>query len=65
MAMRGKTAELLVRMKPALYRPYIWCSKKGVPMLYVLLNKARYGMLRAALLFYRNYEQISRKWVLW
>lgn len=29
MAIRGKTAELLVRLKPSLYRPYIWYSKKG------------------------------------
>ena len=54
MAIRGKTAELLVRLNPALYRPYIWYTKKGVPMLYVLIEKALYGMLRAALLFYRK-----------
>ena len=29
-------------------------SKKGVPMLYVRLSKALYGMLRAALLFYKR-----------
>jgi hypothetical protein len=45
MAIRGKTAELLVRVNPELYRPYIWYSKKGVPMLYVLVSKALYGML--------------------
>ena len=54
MAIRGKTAELLVRLNPELYRPYIWYSQKGVPMLYVLVSKALYGMLRAALLFYRK-----------
>ena len=51
-AIRGKTAELLVRMNPSLYCPYIWYSQKGVLMLYVLVEKALYGMLRAALLFY-------------
>ena len=54
MAIRGKTAELLVWLKPSLYRPYIWYSQKGVPMLYVLVEKSLYGMLRAALLFYRK-----------
>ena len=54
MAIRGKTAELLVRMNPSLYRSYRWYSKKGVPMLYVLINKTLYGMLRVALLFYRK-----------
>ena len=53
-AMRDKIAELLVQLNPELYRPYIWYSKKGVPMLYVLVSKALYGMLRAALLFYRK-----------
>ena len=51
-AIRGKTAELLVRLNPALYRPYIWYTKKGVPMMCVLIEKALYGMLRDALLFY-------------
>ena len=34
MVIRGKTAELLVRLNPELHRPYIWFTKKGVPMLY-------------------------------
>ena len=54
MAIRGKTAELLVRLNLALYRPYIWYTKMRVPMFYVLIEKALYGMLRAALLFYRK-----------
>ena len=54
MAIRGKTAELLVRVNPSLYRKYIWYSKNGVPMLYVLVSKALYGMLRTALLFYSD-----------
>ena len=54
MVIRGKTAELLMRLNPELYRPYIWYTKKGVPVLYVQIEKAMYGMLRAALLFYRK-----------
>jgi hypothetical protein len=65
MTIHGKTAELLVRMKPALYRPYMWYSKKGVPMLYVLISKALYGMLRAALLFYRKLRADLEEMGLW
>ena len=54
MLLRGKVAELMVRVNPVLYRPYITYSKKGVTMLYVRLSKALYGMLRAALLFYKR-----------
>ena len=54
MAIHGKTAELLVRLNPELHRPYIWYTKKGVPMLYVQIEKALYGMLRATLLFCRK-----------
>ena len=64
MAIRGKTAELLVRLNPELYRPYIWYTKKGVPMLYVQIEKALYGMLRAALLFYRKLRVDLEDWSL-
>ena len=49
----------MVRIDPSLYREYITYSDKGVPMLYVRLNKALYGMLRAALLFYKR----LRRWL--
>ena len=49
---RGKTAELLVRLNPSLYRPCIWYTKKDIPMLFVQIEKALYEMLRATLLFY-------------
>ena len=54
MLLRGKLAEMMVRIDPALYREYVTYSVNGVPMLYVRLSKARYGMLRAALLFYKR-----------
>ena len=54
MVLRGKLAEMMTWVHPELYRPYITLSAKGVPMLYVRLSKALYGMLRAALLFYKK-----------
>ena len=54
MLLRGKLAEMMVRIDPSLYREYITYSDKGIPMLYVRLNKALYGMLQAVLLFYKR-----------
>ena len=54
MLLRGKLAEMMVRIDPAVYREYVTCSADGVPMLYERLSKALYGMLRAALLFYKR-----------
>ena len=41
---RNKTAEPLVQLNPEMYSPFIWYSKKGVPMLCVLASKALYGI---------------------
>ena len=54
MILRVKLAELLVKVDPSMYREYVTTSKKGVSMLYVKLDKALYGMLRASLLFYNK-----------
>ena len=54
MCLRGKLAEMMVRVDPKLYRKYITTSAKGVPTLYVKLNKVLYGLLRSALLFYNK-----------
>ena len=44
----------MVKVDPSLYRKYVTMLKNGVPMLYVQLSKALYGILRAALLFYKK-----------
>ena len=54
MVLRAKLVEMMCRVNPELYRPFLTYSKKGVPMLYVRLSKALYGMLRAAPLFYKK-----------
>ena len=54
MFLRGKLAEMTVRIDPMLYREYVTYSTKGVPMLYVRLSKALYGILHGALLFYKR-----------
>ena len=54
MLLRGKLAEMMVQVYPIMYRKYVTYSPNGQAMLYVRLSKALYGMLRAALLFYKR-----------
>ena len=54
MLLRGKLAEMMVQVDPAMYRKYVTYSPNGQAMLYVRLSKTLYGMLRAALLFYKK-----------
>ena len=51
MKMRGKLAELLVKVAPEIYREYV-TIEKGQKVLYLELRKALYGMLKSVLLFY-------------
>eukprot|EP00956_Cyclotella_meneghiniana_P028301 scaffold65295_cov71-Cyclotella_meneghiniana.AAC.14 len=52
MLLRGQLAELMVKIDPQLYGPYLTKNKKGESILYVKMLKAMYGLLRSALLFY-------------
>ena len=54
MVLRCDLAELLVKVAPDIYRKYITRDKKGKAILYMRLQKALYGLMRAALLFYRK-----------
>ena len=56
MLLRGKLTEMVVRIDLAFYREYVTYSANGVPVLYVRLSKALYGILRAALLFYKRLQ---------
>ena len=61
MKLEGKMAELLVRCDPKLYRKYIQ-MENGKEVLYVQLEKALYGTLKAALLFWRRLSAQLIKW---
>ena len=52
MRLDGILAELMVKIAPTLYRKYVTTNAKGKPILYVQLEKAVYGMMKSALLFY-------------
>jgi hypothetical protein len=52
MRLDGILAELMVKVAPKLYRKFVTTNSKGKPVLYVQLEKAVYGMMKSALLFY-------------
>ena len=54
MCLRGKLAEFMVTVAPSIYRKYITVDKNNRPVLYVKLQKALYGCLKSALLFYKK-----------
>ncbi len=54
MVLKGRLAELMVQVAPNLHRKYISMDRKGTAILYVKMQKAIYGLLRSALLFYRK-----------
>jgi len=53
MRMTGTLAELMAKTDPKLYRKYL-SVEKGKKVLYLRLQKALYGMMKSALLFYRK-----------
>jgi hypothetical protein len=53
MKMNGSPAELMVKMDPKIYQKYV-TIKKGRQVLYLRLQKALYGIMESALLFYRK-----------
>jgi hypothetical protein len=54
MVLKGELAEMMVHIAPQIYCKHITVDKKGTPVLYVKLQKALYGLMRASLLFYRK-----------
>ena len=54
MLLKGELAELMVLVDPEYYRPFLFHDSKGVALMYTRMNKAMYGMLKSALLFYRE-----------
>ena len=54
-------AELICRLDPKLYRKYI-IDENNKKVLYVKLNKALYGTLKAALLFWKLLTKNLKKW---
>jgi hypothetical protein len=54
MRLDGILAEMMVKIAPSIYRKFVTTNSKGKTVLYVQLEKAVYGMMKSALLFYRK-----------
>jgi hypothetical protein len=55
MRLRGKLAELMVKVAPKIYFKYVIINRKGEKVLYVRLLNALYGIMKAALLYYQRF----------
>ena len=53
--LRGKLADILIKMAPAIYRKHITISIKGETVLHMRALDAIYGIMKAALLFYQKF----------
>jgi hypothetical protein len=56
MRLRGKLAELMVKVAPEIYTKYVIINSKGETVLYVRLLNALYGIMKAALLYYQRFD---------
>ena len=54
MVLKGELADMMIQIAPQVYRKYMMVDKKGTIVLYLKLQKALYGLMRASLLFYRK-----------
>ena len=54
MVLKGDLTEMMMQVAPEVYRKYMAVDKKGTKILYVKLQKALCGLMRASLLFYRK-----------
>ncbi len=54
MVLKGELADMMVQIVPQIYRKYIAVERKVTMILYVKLQKALYGLMRANLIFYRK-----------
>jgi hypothetical protein len=53
MKLEGVMAEVILKIDPKLYTKYV-VTESGKDVIYVILTKALYGTLQAALLFWQN-----------
>ena len=54
MVLKGELGEMMVHIAPQIYCKHITVDGKGSPILYLKLQKALYGLMRASLLFYHK-----------
>jgi hypothetical protein len=57
MVLKGELAEMMVHIMPQIYQKHTTVNKKGLAVLYVKLQKALYGLMRASLLLYQKLKK--------
>ncbi len=57
MVLKGELAEMMIQIAPQTYQKHVTVDRKGTLILYVKLQKALYGLMRASLLFYRKLQK--------
>ncbi len=62
MVLKGDLPEMMIQVALEVYRKYVAVDKKGTTILYVKLQKALYGLMRASLLFYRKLRKEFEAW---
>ena len=60
--LEGEVVEAIVNLEPEAYKDFLLYNCKGKAMLYVQLNKALYGTLQAALLFWKLLSNTPQEW---
>ena len=55
MRLHSKLTELMVKVAPEIYSKYVSVDSKGKLVLYVHLLNALYGIMKAALLYYKHF----------
>ena len=60
--MDGELAELMAKIDPGLYEKYMVREPGKKPAIYMVLNKALYGTLQAALLFWKDLSGALQEW---
>ena len=61
MKLEGTMADLLINLAPDIYKKFAY-KHNGKTVLYVLLKKALYGTLKAALLFWKRLSSQLQEW---
>jgi hypothetical protein len=60
MKLEGVRAEVIIKIDPKLYKKFV-ATENGRDVIYVILTKALYGTLQAALLFWQNLSTALKK----
>jgi hypothetical protein len=61
MKLEGVMAKVIIKIDPKKYTKYV-AKENGKDMIYIILTKALYGTLHAALLFWQNLSGKLKKW---